>query len=91
MKGLISNLGHGGGSHQDFKAFSQVEMIVFVEFTMLNGLMPSMRFEYEFKTQEEDPVTGNYLFLRSFVDDENRRWKEFESCFSLIDYRVIPP
>ena len=81
MKGLLSKIGHIERLNQDFKTFSLIEMIALIGLIMLNGIMLSMGFEYEFKTQEDDPVTGNDLHSRLLVHNVNKRWKEFKSCF----------
>ena len=47
----------------------------------LNGLCPSMQFEHEFKTHEEDPVAGNDFRGRIFGENAERRWKDFKLCF----------
>ena len=91
IKRLLSNLGHEGVSHQDFKAFSPVAMMTFNGFAIINGLAPSPRFECEFKTLEEDPVAGNYLCDRTFGDNASRQGKYFKLCFSLVDFRLTPP
>ena len=91
MKGLLSNIGREGKLCQGFKALSLVQMMASIRFKMLNGTMPSMTFECNFKMQEEDPIAGNYFRARIFRENANVHWKEFKLCFSLVDFRVFLP
>ena len=59
--------------------------MAFIGLMILNGLIPKMRFEHEFKTQEEDPETVNDLCATMFGDNSNIQWKEFKLCFLLVD------
>ena len=61
LKGLLSNIGHEGRTYSKFKPFTPNEMMAFIGLLILNRLQPSMQFEYKFKSQIEDPVTGNDL------------------------------
>ena len=91
LKGLLSNIGHHGRTYSAFKPFSPLEIMNFIGLIIFNGLVPSMRFEYKFKTQMEDPVAGNDLCARVFGENAERRWKEFKYCFSLTDPRATVP
>ena len=66
-------------------------MIALIALMILNGIMSSTRFEYDFKTQQEDHVVGNYLCPIIFGDRVRRRWGEFKLCVSLVDSRVTMP
>ena len=89
LKGLLSNIGHHSCTYSAFKPFSLLEIMNFIRLIIFNGLVPSMRFEYKFKTQIEDPVAGNDLFARVFRENAERYWKEFKYFFSLTDSRAI--
>jgi len=72
LKGLLSNIGHNRRSYSRFKPFTPIEVIAHIGLIILNGLIPSMRFEYKFKSQIEDPVAGNDLCARIFGENVNR-------------------
>ena len=79
MKGILSNLGCEGQSHQGFKAFSPVQMVAFIGLIIFNILIPKMKFEHDFKTQQENYVVANDLSDRIVGDKKSRCWKEFKS------------
>ena len=66
-------------------------MILFVGLIILNGLKSRMRLEYEFKTQEEYPLTGNDFCVRALEENKSRPFKEFKLCYSLVSFRVSRP
>ena len=66
LKGLPSNLGYQNRTCSKFKPLSPIEMMVFVGLAVLDGLMPSTRFECTFKIQMEPPVTRNESRARIF-------------------------
>ena len=63
----------------------------FIRLVIFSSLVPSMRYEYKFKTQIEDPVAGNDLCARYFRENTECYWKEFNYQFSLTDPRATVP
>ena len=73
LKGLLSNIGHQCCSYEGFKHFFSHEIMAFTGLIMLNGLGPSMQFEFQFKIQEEDPVAGIDFCAKIFGENAERR------------------
>ena len=66
LKGLLSNIRHYSRIYSAFKPFSLLEIINFIALIIFNGLVPSMRFEYKFKTQIEDHVASK-IYTQQFL------------------------
>ena len=60
----MSNVGHDERSYSKFKPFTLIEIIAFLRFINLNGLISSMRFKHKFKSQIEDPVAGDNSYSK---------------------------
>ena len=91
MKALLCNAGNVGQEYSNFKPFTLEEVQNFLGLYMLNGLVPSPRLEFKFKSQIEDPISGNDLCHSVFGNNAERRLKEFKKFLSLTDPRVLPP
>ena len=65
-----------------FKLLIPIEIMTFIRLIILNSLSQSMRFEYKFKSQKEDLIAGNDLYIRMFRKNAEFCWKEFKYYFS---------
>ena len=72
LKDLLSNIRYHSRAYSTFKPFSLLEIMKFIGLIIFNGLVPSTKFEYKFKTQMEDPIAGNDLCTRVFGENTER-------------------
>ncbi len=91
-KAKIMNMGTPS-YYPKFVPFELLEFEQFMHLYMLQGLCPSPRIEYKFKSNVDDPVHGNDWLRRSMKTSQlDRRLREFKCCFAVQDpYHPIPP
>jgi hypothetical protein len=91
MKAQLMNAGQAGFLYPDFKPFSVEEIEMFLGLYIFNGLAPSPRVEFKFKTQQQDPVQGNDFIAGMFGSNSVRRLKHFKAFFSVQNPLIQPP
>jgi hypothetical protein len=64
---------------------------MFLGLYIFNGLAPSPRVKFKFKTQQQDLVQGNDFIAGIFGSNSVRRLKHFQTFFSVQNPLILPP
>ena len=83
--------GAGETTYKDFKPFTTREIRQHFGIYVLHGIQPSMRVEYKFRSQRQDPVSGNDFVNRSFGANAERRHKHFKAFLACVDPSILTP
>ena len=83
--------GAGESTYKDFKPFTTREIRQHFGIYVLHGIQPSMRVEYKFRSQRQDPVSGNDFVNRSFGPNAERRHKHFKAFLACVDPSIKTP
>jgi len=83
--------GAGSTTYHDFKPFTPQEIRQHFGIYVLHGIQPSPRVEYKFRSQRQDPVSGNDFVFSSFGPNAERRHKHFKAFLSCVNPAIDPP
>jgi len=83
--------GAGSTTYLDYKPFTTREIRQHFGIYILNGIQLSPRVEYKFKSQRQDPISGNNFCHAAFGPGAERRHKHFKSFLACVDPSIHPP
>ena len=91
LKATLAGAEPDGTIYKEFKAFSVKEVMQHLGLYIFNGLTPSPRVEYKFKSHQDDVVHGIAFIYRSFGPGAAMRHKEFKAFLAYQDPAIEPP
>ena len=90
-KAMLMNAGEEGSVYPTWKKFTVAQIQKEVGLHILNGINISPRIEYKFRSQSNDPISGNDLCANAFGENAELRHREFKCFFSIQDPLVATP
>ena len=88
-KGILS--GAGSTTYLDYKPFTSRETRQHFGIYVLDGIQPSPRVEYKFRSQRQDPVSGNDFVFASFGTNAERSHKNFKAFLATVNPEINSP
>ena len=81
----------GSTTYLDYKPLTSRETRQHFGIYVLNGIQLSPRVEYKFRSQRQDPVSGNDFVFASFGPNAERRHKHFKAFLATVNPANQPP